>query len=469
MKRKSSIKSVVFFYVLLTVLLALTVLGVALYNTYITTIEKASGEKTSSEWPSQYTYGFSKQIVIYQDKVAITAEGKESLKKNKLWIQILDNTGKDIDSYQKPADLPSTYSISDLLEIKESNSLKKETVFIGEVKLGEENFEYIIGFPMSVSKITSYYNAERYFGNRPIVSTVFLALIFIIVVCGIAYGIWLSRHMQKITSGASEIADRKYSKRKEKGAFSDVYKSLNLLDDEIASSDKKQAETQRMREEWIANITHDIKTPLSPIRGYAEILVSGEYPLTDEEVKAYGEIMLKNVRYTEELVNDLKLTYQLKSGELSIKKENVNLVRLLKEITIDILNMPDFAEREIEFISNKDEIICLVDASLIRRAISNVLINALTHNPKDTEIMILLQDDKDIEISVADNGSGMTAEETENLFNRYYRGTSTDEKPQGSGLGLAITRQIVEIHSGTVLVKSERNKGTTIKILLPST
>ena len=114
-----------------------------------------------------------------------------------------------------------------------------------------------------------------------------------------------------------DISKRSYLPCKNNGTFSDLYDSLNSLDTEIRTSDRLREETENMRREWIANITHDLKTPLSPIKGYSEILLN-DTPKTDEQCKRYAGIMLKNAAYMENLMDDLKLTYRLESGMVPI-------------------------------------------------------------------------------------------------------------------------------------------------------
>lgn len=96
-----------------------------------------------------------------------------------------------------------------------------------------------------------------------------------------------------------------------------------------------------MRREWIANITHDLKTPLSPVKGYAELLVDSSVTET-QTVRKYGSIILKNVNHTERLINDLKLTYQLESGAITYNPQEVRMMHFLKELLIGIVNDPFF-------------------------------------------------------------------------------------------------------------------------------
>lgn len=281
-------------------------------------------------------------------------------------------------------------------------------------------------------------------------------------------GLWLIMHLSKIKKGIENVSHRTYSQLSEKGIFSDVYCALNKMDMEIRNSDKLQKETERVRSEWIANITHDLKTPLSPIKGYAELLTSNA-EIDKETMQEYGEIILKNVNHTEKLINDLKLTYQLDSGAMPFQPQKINLVRYTKELVIDIINDPAFKDRDIVFESKVQDLEISIDTDLLRRAVNNLIINALTHNPQETKVKISVDVNANQEacIYISDNGKGMSNEEQAELFNRYYRGTNTKEKPEGSGLGLAIAKQIITLHNGDIAVNSKLNKGTQFTIILP--
>ena len=150
----------------------------------------------------------------------------------------------------------------------------------------------------------------------------------------------------------------------------------------------------------------------------------------------------------------------------------MRLVLYLKELVIDIANDPTFSNRDIEFgsESNLSELTVAIDPDLFRRAVGNLVINALVHNPPDTKVIVSVSEDKQkgICITVRDNGVGIKEAEQAELFTRYYRGTNTKEKPEGSGLGLAIAKQIVVLHGGDIAVKSKFGEGTEFSIHLPA-
>ena len=149
-----------------------------------------------------------------------------------------------------------------------------------------------------------------------------------------------------------------------------------------------------------------------------------------------------------------------------VNKQEKDIVRFLKELVIDILNMPEYEERKINFESKKDIILFEFDENLLKRAFDNLLLNSFVHGNETTEIaMQVSQEDGRIEIIVSDNGQGMSQEEMDNLFERYYRGIDTGKRTEGTGLGMAIAKSIIELHNGTIQVTSVAGRGTEFYII----
>ena len=244
-------------------------------------------------------------------------------------------------------------------------------------------------------------------------------------------------------------------------------KTINTIKHTLEQQKSAAKAAEQRKNDLVVYLAHDLKTPLSPIKGYAELLMGTPTP-DKKAVREYGGIILKSANHTEKMMNDLKLTYQLDSGAVPYHPQTVRLVRFLKELVIDIVNDPAFANRRIGFESNIQECEVCLDIDLFRRAVNNLIINALTHNPPETEVTIRIDSDseKNVLICISDNGTGMSDKEQSKLFNRYYRGTNTKEKPEGSGLGLAIAKQIITLHGGNIDVRSRLGEGTCFTIIL---
>ena len=418
-------------------------------------------------WPNRFTDNFSIWMKNDEGTLQIEDIGLERLNEYDLWLQVIDETGQEVFSHNKPENFPAKYTASELMAFSTSDYEDGNTVFVSSFEEDGQTWNYLIGFPYDVGKYMLYYNGEVVGRLKPVFTLSLFGVIFAGSALFLIYGIWLTRQTGKIAKGIGNISRRVYKTIPEKGTFGSVYMALNKMNEEIRHSDQIKEETDRVRREWITNITHDLKTPLSPVKGYAELLADG----TDVDTKTaqeYGAIILKNVDYAEKLMNDLKLTYQLESGAFPFHPQQVRLVRYLKELVIDIANDPAFSNRDIEFACDLPEFTVSIDPDLFHRAISNLVINALVHNPPTTKVIVsVLKEKENIYISVRDNGIGISEAEQAELFTRYYRGTNTKEKTEGSGLGLAIANQIIVLHGGEIAVKSKIGEGTEFSIRLP--
>jgi len=465
--KKSSYKSIVMLYIFMFIIsIAVILVGIGLILSVITSTDP-NGNNVRSNWPLQFTRDFAGHIAAENSLPTVSNEGIKELNNNNLWIQIIDTNGNEVYSHNTSPIQQTHYAPIEVLELYKGEDSMELTVCVGMVEYNTDQWTYIIGFPMNITKVTMYLDGDSFTGGKSILLILLSATGLLMIVCGGIFGLWITRHFRKMTQAVGQIAYRLYEPIYTKGVFQDIYDSLNEMNAELLASDKEAERNEAQREEWLTNITHDLKTPLSPIKGHAELLADPEYPITEADRIEFGQVILKNAEYAGALVNDLKLTYQLKNGMIPLNMRQAYLTRFLKESIIDILNHPEYSDRNISFIGEDKEISYSFDERLLRRAVNNLIMNALIHNLEDTVIRIGIQAADKIRITVEDNGRGMDAEEVSRLFQRYYRGTNTDEKAEGTGLGMAIVKQIIEIHNGEISVESQRNAGTMITIAFP--
>lgn len=433
---------------------------------YIVVIQKPDGTLTTSGWPNTFTEQFSRYIVAADGNARLKQEGIDLLRENGLWFQLLDEGGRPVLAFGSGDGMKPSYSASALLEIYTGKD-KGGAVFAGTTGALEAERTYLIGFPLRIAKVPMYLNGDHFSSGRPIVAGVLLAGLLAIVLAGYAYGWYLSRQMRRVTKSVAEIASRAYLPMEETGAWGGVYGSLNRLDGEIRAGDVMRESAERLRREWIENITHDLKTPLSPIMGYAELLADSGRGLNADDRVRYGAAILKSADRVERLIGDMKLIYQMDSGIVPVSLEKADVARLVREVVIDLLNDPEYQGREIDCACETGEIYAPMDASLFRRAVGNLVTNALAHNPKETRVWVSVAMEDGVVVCVRDDGRGLTPEEQKSLFERYARGTGFGAKPEGSGLGMAIVRQIVGLHGGRIDVRSAPGAGTSVTLTLP--
>lgn len=448
-------------------LLLLCAAAVGLYY-YIFSIPEPEGLSITG-WPQRFTENFSLWTTYENGKLEIEEMGLKRLDEYGLWIQFIDEAGKEIYAHNKPADYPENYTAAQLLALAGSDYEHGYTVFVNSLEGDGGECSYLVGFPFDIGKLMLYYNGTRISRVSPVARLLMGAGAVALMLSIFVYSVWLWRKLSRVTEEIRRLSDRAYTPLKEKGMFHEIYAALNQMNRELRRADQVQKETERTRQEWIANITHDLKTPLSPIKGYAELLADNTVK-DPQEIQSWGTTILKNIDHTEKLINDLKLTYQLESGSVPWHPKTQRVTRQVREWVIDLVNDPAFSEREITFESDAPQAVVRMDTELLRRAVQNLMVNALIHNPPETKVWVKVfaGGEHRVCILVGDNGTGISAEKQEKLFERYYRGTNTKEKPEGSGLGLAIAKQIVTLHGGEITVQSKEQEGTKVILSLPA-
>lgn len=250
--------------------------------------------------------------------------------------------------------------------------------------------------------------------------------------------------------------------------FSELTNSLEKLSKELSNTENYRKELETMREEWISGLSHDLKTPLSSILGYSILLKDNKYSWSIEETQKFGKTITEKAKYIQSLIDDLNLTYDLKNHALPLEKTKTNMDKFVKEIVIDFLNQPINENVDISYLNQTaEEVFLPIDQKQFKRILNNLLANAVKYSKIDQPnniLVILKKTNGHAFIIVKDEGIGMDEKTLKNLFNRYYRGTSSTEIVEGSGLGLAITKQLVEAHKGEIEVQSTLHKGTTISL-----
>lgn len=290
---------------------------------------------------------------------------------------------------------------------------------------------------------------------------------FIVAICfGVKFSKKVTEPMKEVIKGVENLEDGKYDiLYEEDGLYKDVKVKLNNLANKLKQNEVERKKIEVMRNEWISNITHDIKTPLSSIKGYAELLESYS-DFTEDEIKQYGFVINQKSEYIKELVDDLNLTVYLKDDKRILNMQKANLVTEIKKSIISILNDSIYSEREITFESNKDVIEETFDIKLLKRLINNIIYNALIHNDEDVKIDVEVLKAEKTHIIIKDNGKGISEEDLENIFDKYYRGTNTSYLHKGSGLGMAIVYNIVKAHGWDINIESKLGEGTRIEIII---
>ena len=424
-------------------------------------------EKKTS--PEQFTRQFQNKVIVTDnDHVSITEKGQKELLKKKAWIQILDENGKEVFSFQAPSEIKKKYTPLEIVQMYKYQEIAYTVVYVGEKKGNDRQFSYLIGIENP--------NLNRYFisyDNRDISPVlkigmvIFIIDILIALLIGYFFSKRLTVPLHTLIDGIKQLANHEfYHYSKPKGLYKNVFYNLNHLSNQLKANENERKKLDLMKEEWIANISHDMKTPLSSIQGYAEMIKHPDYDFTLNEIREYAEIIETKSLYIKEVIEDLNLSTRLRNKEVSLNKNAMNIVSLLRNIVIDILNDPKYPNRDMQFLVIEEDITLEVDEILFRRAINNLIYNAIVHNDHKVKIVVTIERKDRTHIVIKDDGKGIKMEELERVFDRYYRGTNTGAAHKGSGLGMAIANDIIHAHGGEIIMTSEVGQGTTIEIHL---
>ncbi|MGE7635676.1 sensor histidine kinase [Bacillus paramycoides] len=426
-----------------------------------------TGEVENSE---KEVINFQKEIVVKENNIAITQEGKEFLEDRKGWIQILDKSGNEVYQWNKPANIPVHYTLSEIV-FRYKYSVDDYTTFVSKLDKSEQLESYVIAFPVKqVYRWSTYFNLSDIKSIYP-----YGILISLLVsgVCILIFAYFIARYMSQplvhIIQYITNLKNEKYSQIKAgRGIYRDVYTSLSQLSKQLQNVNQERETLEQMRGEWIVNISHDLKTPLSSIKGYSEIMMDPDYQINKQEMHEYAKIIENKANYIEQLINDLKLTYQLKNGIIPLQKNEVDIIELIRETIISVINMPNFEEKQVELECKAKSIKTEIDQNLIQRVIMNLLVNAFIHNEETVlvTVKIKLISKNKLCITIKDNGQGIKEADLPYIFDRYFRGTNT-ENISGTGLGMAIVKEIILAHQGEIYIESEEGKGTKVMIYIP--
>ena len=250
--------------------------------------------------------------------------------------------------------------------------------------------------------------------------------------------------------------------------YREVYENLDTLSMQLQENERKRQEFDKQRQDWAAGVTHDLKTPLSYISGYTDMLLSNQYQWNDAEKIEFLRLIKEKSAYMVELIQDLGIAFRMDQNTvLPFHTEQIELTELIRRVVAETINLPAAKDYDFEILGESKPIFIMGDDGLLKRAFSNLLVNAVVHNPAGTKITVQILKTEQIEICIADDGQGMDEQSVSHLFDRYYRGTSTDMLVGGTGLGMAIVKQIIVAHQGSVEVESKPESGTAIIVRLP--
>ena len=226
---------------------------------------------------------------------------------------------------------------------------------------------------------------------------------------------------------------------------------------------KELRKNEMLKNDFVSNVSHEFKTPLSVIEGYATLLQDPS--LSEEDRQKYTQIIIESTKKLSTLVNNVLKISKLDNRKITINKEEYYLDEQIRE---SILSYQDeWANKKIDFDIDMESILINADKNLLINVWNNIISNAIKFSPENSTIFITLSKEKELaKIAIKDEGCGIPKDDIPYIFDKFFQ-VDKSHKSNGNGLGLTLVKDIIDLLKGTIEVDSEINKGTTLTIYLP--
>lgn len=390
------------------------------------------------------------------------------LREHDIWAFVIDNTTMEIvwktDNF--PDTIPTNYTLADIANLS-VGYLDGYPTYTGET----ENGIVVLGYPKdSFWKHTrpswSYDLIAHFPQIACIVFTVNIAVILLIYVIA---NMKFMNQLKPITEGIQALSVGESVHIPEKGLLSDISAQINCTSDILHKQKQQLIKTETARANWISGVSHDIRTPLAMVMGYAgQLKDNGD--LTEEE-RQKAEVIVKQSIRMQGLINDLNLASKLEYNMQPFHLVPQNLITIVRQVIVDHINIDVEGKYEIEWETDASLNFCLVNADkdLLKRAIENIIQNSIYHNEHGCKIYVnITTQNNSCMITISDNGIGATDQQIEKLnLAAWSMDCAEITTKQRHGLGLLIVKQIVFAHSGSFIVEHSIYGGFGAKIILP--
>jgi signal transduction histidine kinase len=389
----------------------------------------------------------------------LSGEGKEAFSKNFQWAMLLDVGGSVVWSKNLPADLPRKYSAADVASFTRWY-LMDYPVYTWRYEDGL----FVVGFPKNSLWKIGLQVPQRMMDSLPecLVGGVIINCIAAVLLA-LMFGVRLIRSLQPLARGIEDMAEKKPVALSTGGLLGDLADKLNQTSIQLQKQEAALQKRDTARTTWIAGVSHDIRTPLSMVMGYASQLEeNADLPPADRE---QAGIIRRQSEKIKMLVSDLNLASKLEYDMQPLRMTSVSPAELARSVVADFINngLDDHYSIRLNVEKEAQRTMIHGDEDLLKRAVTNLMDNSIRHNPDGCAINVIVQNDyPHCVITIADNGVGFSREMMETIIN-----TEDPSVLRSHGLGLTIVRQIVKAHGGRVEYNNLAQTGCSAVIRLP--
>lgn len=321
----------------------------------------------------------------------------------------------------------------------------------------------IVGFGVTIPLELSLAYIAKYYFDVQISIPNLIWIVFVSIIVGGFVMSFISKRLitplTNLSSAMNKVAEGDFETQIETEsrleAIQDIYTNFNLMVKELGA-------TETLQTDFVSNVSHEIKTPITAIDGYATLLQNTEN--IDEVENEYIEKILFNTKRLSELVSNILLLSKVDNKAIQAKKTTYRLDEQIRQSIV--LLEPKWSAKEIDFDVDMDEIEYTGDESLMFHVWNNLIDNAIKFSPENGLIRMKLERaDSKITFTIEDEGCGISDEEKKHIFNKFYQSDSS-HKSEGNGLGLALVKNILTLCGGEISVTDGKNGGARFEVIL---
>ncbi|MDO4551931.1 MAG: ATP-binding protein [Bacillota bacterium] len=393
--------------------------------------------------------------------------------KDDVFIQLETDAGLVIYTPGSDSQRPSIIGrYQDMTEIREK--LKASDTGTVSITLGHDSNTILVYGKRITESSGAVVNLYVYAPLAPVESTIDILLNQLIMVTILslllAFGISfflakrITRPLVKITNSAAQLGQGRYDVPFEGGDYSEIIR----LADTLTYTSKELAKADDLQKDLLANVSHDLRTPLTMVRSYAEMIrdLSGDCP---EKRNAHLQVIIEEADRLNLLVNDMLVLSRMQSGVAALEASSFLLAEAAESMLSSYSILEEQEGYQLIFRSRGDTLVS-ADEQKIKQVLANLITNALRYGGEDKQVIVQVEEtDSGVRCSVTDHGQGIPQEQLEEIWKRYYKASAhlSRSVSGGSGLGLAIVKEILTLHKARFGVKSQVGKGSTFWFELP--
>ena len=407
-------------------------------------------------------------LLLTDEGYSISADVMAELEEENAWAVLIDNDTRQVvwRTAHLPDNIPMQYTLSDIAELTRGY-VNGYPAFTGEAQSGL----LVLGYPKDrFWKHTRASWDYSFIADLPknllIILVINIALIFLIYA---AVDSKLLRSIKPITNGIQNLSNGSPVCLKENGVLSELAEKINKTSEILQMQAEQLRKKETARANWIAGVSHDVRTPLSMIMGYAGQLETSKNLSEIERKKA--SVIVRQSSRMKDLINDLNLASKLEYNMQPLTMKQENAISIIRQVIVDFMNTNIDDKFPIEWKTADTLSACFINADkdLLKRAVSNLIQNSINHNENGCVIYASVDDSNDTcKICIEDNGIGAFDEQIDRLNHTpHYMICDTNTAEQRHGLGLLIVKQIIEGHDGEIVIDHSEYGGFKVVLTIP--